>query len=184
MLTADGKLWENPAVGFQLRDKGMPLPYVDNTVRVFLGTQIGCAQCHDHPFESWTQHAFYELAAFTSGLETGAPRQAKGKRATDAASKAARNARALVQETRKRAQEEGKRLDNQFVQYLQANATTVGFHDRPLKLPHDYRAEDASPGDTVEPRHGARGPAEHILLVDPVRYLAEQAVERGILPHL
>ncbi|NBX31065.1 DUF1549 domain-containing protein, partial [bacterium] len=37
MLTADGKLWENPAVGFQLRDKGMPLPYVDNTVRVFLG---------------------------------------------------------------------------------------------------------------------------------------------------
>jgi len=151
MLTADGKMWENPAVGFQLRDKGMPLPYVDNTVRVFLGTQIGCAQCHDHPFESWTQHAFYELAAFTSGLETGAPRQAKGKRANDAASKAARNARALVQETRKRAQEEGKRLDNQFVQYLQANATTVGFHDRPLKLPHDYRADDASPGDTVEP---------------------------------
>lgn len=43
MLTADGRLWENPAVGFQLRDAGMELPYVDNTVRVFLGTQIGCA---------------------------------------------------------------------------------------------------------------------------------------------
>ena len=33
MLTADGKVWENPAVGYQLRDDGMPLPYIDNTVR-------------------------------------------------------------------------------------------------------------------------------------------------------
>lgn len=32
---------------------------VDNTVRVFLGTQIGCAQCHDHPFDRWTQKDFY-----------------------------------------------------------------------------------------------------------------------------
>ena len=70
MLTADGKLWEHPAVGFQLRDDGMPLPYVDNTVRVFLGTQIGCAQCHNHPFDHWTQHQFYELAAFTTGTKT------------------------------------------------------------------------------------------------------------------
>jgi hypothetical protein len=157
MLTADGKMWENPAVGFQLRDEGMPLPYVDNTVRVFLGTQIGCAQCHDHPFESWTQHQFYELAAFTSGLRTGAPaRPAKGKakaeeRTPDGIEKASRNARALVVETRKRAEKEGKRVDNQFVQYLQANGVTVNFLERPLKLPSDYRADDASPGDTVAP---------------------------------
>ncbi|HBU38478.1 MAG TPA: hypothetical protein DEB70_11835, partial [Planctomycetaceae bacterium] len=53
--------------GFQLRDAGMPLAYVDNTVRVFLGTQIGCAQCHDHPFDRWTQQEFYKLAALTNG---------------------------------------------------------------------------------------------------------------------
>lgn len=70
MLTANGKVWENPATGFQLRDEGMPLPYVDNTVRVFLGTQIGCAQCHDHPFDSWTQYEFYQLAALTAGTTT------------------------------------------------------------------------------------------------------------------
>ncbi len=70
MLTADGKVWDNPAVGYQLRDEGMPLPYIDNTVRVFLGTQIGCAECHDHPFDQWSQYQFYQLAAFTVGTRT------------------------------------------------------------------------------------------------------------------
>ncbi|MBM4071351.1 MAG: DUF1549 domain-containing protein [Planctomycetes bacterium] len=32
--------------------------------RIFLGTQLQCARCHDHPYESWTQHDFYGMAAF------------------------------------------------------------------------------------------------------------------------
>ena len=47
MLTAEGKVWDNPASGYILRDSGMPLDAMNNTVRVFLGTQIGCAQCHN-----------------------------------------------------------------------------------------------------------------------------------------
>ena len=72
LLTANGRVVENPATGFQLRDAGMPLAYVDNTVRVFLGTQIGCAQCHDHPFDRWTQQEFYKLAALTNGSKFSA----------------------------------------------------------------------------------------------------------------
>jgi hypothetical protein len=34
------------------------------TARVFLGVQIRCAQCHDHPFDSWKQPQFHELAAY------------------------------------------------------------------------------------------------------------------------
>ena len=45
----------------------MPLDNMANTVRVFLGTSLECAQCHDHPFDRWTQKQFYEMAAFTSG---------------------------------------------------------------------------------------------------------------------
>jgi hypothetical protein len=69
MLTAEGKVWDNPAVGFVLRDQGMRLDNLNNAMRIFLGTRIGCAQCHDHPFDKWTQHDFYQLAAFTSGVE-------------------------------------------------------------------------------------------------------------------
>ena len=36
----------------------------------FLGTRIGCAQCHDHPFDRWTQKEFYQLAAFVHGTQT------------------------------------------------------------------------------------------------------------------
>ena len=36
----------------------MPLDNMANTVRIFLGTSLECAQCHDHPFDRWTQKQF------------------------------------------------------------------------------------------------------------------------------
>lgn len=37
--------------------------------RQFLGIRIGCAQCHDHPHDSWKQEQFWGVAAFFAGLE-------------------------------------------------------------------------------------------------------------------
>ena len=34
------------------------------TMRFFLGTQLQCAKCHDHPFEDWTQQDYYGMAGF------------------------------------------------------------------------------------------------------------------------
>lgn len=145
MLTADGRLWENPAVGFQLRDAGMPLPYVDNTVRVFLGTQIGCAQCHDHPFDDWTQHQFYELAAFLSGTQLQA--NATGRVNKDGRPIPGGGARNLLREAK-------QQLDRPvaFVQFVKANTTDVSFRARPLRLPHDYQYDDAKPLSVVSPK--------------------------------
>ncbi|MCU1272824.1 MAG: hypothetical protein JWO48_255 [Bryobacterales bacterium] len=33
-------------------------------VRVFLGRRLDCAQCHNHPYENWTQNQFWGVAAF------------------------------------------------------------------------------------------------------------------------
>lgn len=39
------------------------------TSRVFLGIQIQCAQCHDHPTESWKRQQFHEFAAYFSRIK-------------------------------------------------------------------------------------------------------------------
>lgn len=140
MLTAEGKLWENPAVGYVLRDDGMPLVHVDNTVRVFLGTQIGCAQCHDHPFDHWTQKEFYKLAAFTAGTTT---RDTK-------ANKNGNPINRVREELRKN--DPKANVTGSLNQILQANLFRVAFDPkRPLKLPHDYAYSNGKPNQTVEP---------------------------------
>ena len=70
LVAAQGKAWDNGAIGYYMRDRGMPLDNMANTVRIFLGTRIECAQCHNHPFDKWTQMQFYKMAAFTYGMET------------------------------------------------------------------------------------------------------------------
>ena len=64
MLTADGRLCDNGASGFLLFDAEMPLDGVSNLLTTFLGTNMACAQCHDHPLAEWKQRDFYQVAAF------------------------------------------------------------------------------------------------------------------------
>lgn len=37
--------------------------------RIFLGVQIECAQCHNHPFSKWSREQFWGMAAFFGGIE-------------------------------------------------------------------------------------------------------------------
>ena len=68
LVGARGTIWDNGAIGYYMRDRGMPLDNMSNTVRVFLGTRLECAQCHDHPFDKWTQMDYFKMAAFSYGM--------------------------------------------------------------------------------------------------------------------
>lgn len=139
MLSAEGRVWDNPPAGFVLRDPGMPLDNLNNAVRIFLGTRIGCAQCHDHPFDRWTQKEFYQLAAFTAGTEYRLPGSMNFKVSNKdvdtiapggTESMEARNARAILRFNR-----------------------DVVFHNekRQLKFPHDYQYDNAKPDQIATP---------------------------------
>jgi hypothetical protein len=49
---------------FYVQFRGQPEEMTVAVSRLFLGTQLQCARCHDHPFEKWSQKDFYGLAGF------------------------------------------------------------------------------------------------------------------------
>jgi len=67
LLTSGGSSYENPAANF-FRVTRDAKPTMEKTTQVFLGVRMVCAQCHDHPFERWTQNQYYEMAAFFSAV--------------------------------------------------------------------------------------------------------------------
>ncbi|HVX10433.1 MAG TPA: DUF1549 domain-containing protein [Pirellulales bacterium] len=58
----------SPAAFFQVNEN-KPENLAANSSRIFLGLQVQCAQCHDHPFSHWRRHEFWGLAAFFGGLQ-------------------------------------------------------------------------------------------------------------------
>ena len=63
-ITAVGDATENGACGLIMAQQGQPEEVTAEVSRIFLGVQIQCAQCHDHPTDRWKREQFHELAAF------------------------------------------------------------------------------------------------------------------------
>jgi len=63
ILMASGKQDENGAVTFYLANPTVD-KMTDQTSKLFLGLQLQCAQCHNHPFTTWKQDDYWGMAAF------------------------------------------------------------------------------------------------------------------------
>ncbi|HEX8199075.1 MAG TPA: DUF1553 domain-containing protein, partial [Isosphaeraceae bacterium] len=55
------------AVNFTLAHGAQEVEVAGEVSRIFLGVQIQCAQCHDHPNDPWKRQQFHEFAAFFAG---------------------------------------------------------------------------------------------------------------------
>ena len=67
LVTASGHYEENGAVNYTLAQMQMPddgVQLTAMTARLFLGLQVQCTQCHDHPFNKWQQNQFWEYNSF------------------------------------------------------------------------------------------------------------------------
>lgn len=64
LLTATGDIRENGATGLFLAHQAQAPEVAAEACRIFLGIQIQCANCHDHPSDVWKREQFHELAAY------------------------------------------------------------------------------------------------------------------------
>ena len=129
LLSRQGNIWEKEnagSVGFFLRDFGMPLENFSGLMQLFAGTRMECAQCHNHPFDKWTQMDFYEMAAFAYKV--------RGSKYPDIYTNI-------------------KGPEKSSINYLTIPMRfgTVTSRSWPLKLPHDYLYNDAKPFDEITP---------------------------------
>ncbi|MFK7910546.1 MAG: DUF1549 domain-containing protein [Akkermansiaceae bacterium] len=157
MISAEGLASDNPAVGYYLRDRGMLLDNISNTAQVFLGTQIGCAQCHDHPFEDVTQRQYYEFAAFAGGTEykSNAAQELVRKMTFHTMKEnGAKLSDRRNNKKRKKNQTAGRKYARDYYSLFKdfrRNAVTDNPSQK-LKLPHDYQYNDGKPGEVVQPK--------------------------------
>jgi Protein of unknown function (DUF1549)/Protein of unknown function (DUF1553) len=67
LLGANGGTFKNPSTNFY-QSTNITLEMTENVAQVFMGMRIQCAQCHNHPFDRWTQDDYYGFAAFFSQI--------------------------------------------------------------------------------------------------------------------
>lgn len=73
ILTAQGKVGDNPAGTFIAFHQANELKLAGETTRVFLSVQVACAECHDHPFIDMPMETFHGMAAFFARTDAKIP---------------------------------------------------------------------------------------------------------------
>ncbi len=139
---------DNGSTGLLLRDSNMPEDSMSNTVRVFLGTRLECAQCHNHPFDKWTQRQYFEMVAFMGDVDYRFRRDDFPE---------VEHYEPIIKD---KIEEHGRAATGAFRKFFESVSTGVkGSGTGLAKLPDDYQYDDAKPGDIVT--------AKTIFGVDP-----------------
>ena len=145
LLTASGPnlATGNGEVGYYLRDRNMPEDNMSNTVRIFLGTRLECAQCHDHPYDDWTQRQYFEMVAFTNGVNYRSS-----------------NDNALASQKLMKGGKVPGKISTRVKQYLRSlNMGISGSGSGVARLPENFLGDDGEDGEIVVAREMFNGEA-------------------------
>ena len=144
LLLATGSYYDNPATGYYVRDFGMPLDNLIGTFKIFAATDIGCAQCHDDPFQDFTQYQFYQMASMFNQVDLN--------RTTSEYREKTKVLREQVEALIKADPIKNRGLNNRLNNFVRATALSTDVDPKKqLKLPHDYQYSNAKPNDVVTP---------------------------------
>lgn len=141
LVSSEGDVFDSGSVGYYLRDRGMPLDNLSNTTRIFLGTRMECAQCHNHPFDRWSQMDFYKMAAFTHNMS-----------ATNYRSSSQTGVNQLISQDKTLDAETRDMMRRALTEAFRPLQTTEVVQNKSrLQLPQDYKYPDAQPKAAVTP---------------------------------
>jgi len=83
IVTATGESVENGPTNFYALSQS-PEDMTENVCQAFLGLSIGCAKCHNHPLEKWTNDQYYGMASLFARVKAkgwgGEGRSGDGRR--------------------------------------------------------------------------------------------------------
>jgi hypothetical protein len=68
LVSARGSTYANPAANYYRANRD-PVRRAEMTAQLFLGTRLQCAQCHNHPFDRWTQDDYHDWTALFSQVD-------------------------------------------------------------------------------------------------------------------
>ena len=81
LLTATGSVTDNGATALLFAHEGEPEEVAAESSRLFMGIQLQCANCHDHPWDRWKREEFHNLVAFFPRVSVRRDRSADDRRA-------------------------------------------------------------------------------------------------------
>ncbi len=68
LVTGTGSTFEHPPANYYRANRD-PSTRGETTARLFLGTRLQCAKCHNHPFDRWTQDDYYQWSSLFSQID-------------------------------------------------------------------------------------------------------------------
>ncbi len=74
IITAEGSTFSEGPANYYMVARS-PAEWAETTSQLFLGVRIGCAKCHHHPFEKWSQEDYAGMSAFFVRLGTKASQE-------------------------------------------------------------------------------------------------------------